>query len=215
MRDVLILREPDQSAESWAKRLRLQLVIDDGYNVEFDRAIFVEPGITIPWDLLRSGLRILERWDVAAPLWRYGVLAADVGTPEERERTEKVTLDLRVLLYAHELLLVRNSDGGRLFLSYWQDELAGGGDKRLAFLRAVYRAKPVFCALPRTWVAEVQQRSARDARLVHQSAGPELVSVQVKPGLYIKCRPGEEQETLERYRNRRMRREKRTEVVRR
>ena len=70
-------------------------------------------GTCVPWDLVAIGFDFLERWDVAAPFWRAGVLAQELGTPAERERTEAILHDLRVPVYAHELLFVRNSQQGR------------------------------------------------------------------------------------------------------
>jgi len=215
MKDVLVLRKPDKAAQGRGKRMGLQVVVSDGYDVEFDRAIFAEPGARIPWDLLEYGLHFLERWDAAAPLWRYGVVAADVGIPSERKRTEAVTRDLRVLLYAHELVFVRNSLDGRALLAAWQEEMAENGDKRLAFLRAVYQVKPVFCTLPRSWMGETSKaaqrhrprRGGRNATPPHGRArrrqvrpsGGRLVRVEIKPGVYVRCHPGDEEKIRKRF----------------
>ena len=207
MNDVLVLRKPDKTAQVRGKRMGLHVVISEGYDVEFDRAIFTEPGATIPWDLLGYGLHFLERWDAAAPLWRYHAVAADVGTPSERKRTEAVVGDLRVLLYAQELLFVRNSLAGKALLTSWQQEMADGADKRLAFLRALYLVKPIFCALPRSWAGEVSKAaqrhrartvqrvasSSRRARPQRQPSGQALVRVEIKPGVYVRCHPGQEE----------------------
>ena len=146
MNDVLILREPSKQTQAQAKKRKLRVIIANGdlAEISFDRALVVTPDVDIPWDLIRHGFHFLRRWDVAAPLWRYGVTAADVGNPAERKRTEKVTRDLRVLLYSYELLFVRESFEGRLLLTTWQKEMASDGEPRLAFLRAIYRVKPLF-----------------------------------------------------------------------
>lgn len=198
MTDVLILREPDKQVQARAKRHRLEVVIADGSlaEIEFDRVLIVAPGTVIPWDLVRHGFHFLQRWDAAAPLWRYGKVAADVGAPGEQKRTQKVTRDLRVLLYAQELLFVRNSPDGRALLATWEQEMAGGGEPRLAFLRAVYRVKPLFLALPRTWSSKVEgRRTKRPARRTRQSQRSKLVRVEIAPGRYVRCKPGEEEKT--------------------
>lgn len=204
MKDVLILHEPNKQTQAQAKRHRLAVVVTDGIlaEIEFNRALIVAPGTGIPWDLVRHGFHFLQRWDAAAPLWRYGKVAADVGGPAEQKRTQKITRDLRVLLYAHELLFVRNSPDGRALLAAWQEEMTGGGEPRLAFLRAVYRVKPLFLALPRTWSSEVQRR--RKERLLRQrgrrNGRSNLVRVQIAPGRYVRCKPGEEEKTLKQWR---------------
>jgi hypothetical protein len=168
--------------------------------------LFVAPETIIPWDLIPAGMHFCERWDVAAPLWRYGVLAKDQGGPHDRERTEAVIRDLRVLLYAHELLFVRNSPDGLRFLETWRAECGDGNgeqsDERLAFLRALYLVKPLFCALPRSWLADVQKRADQDARTaksrarIHQQT---MVRVQIGPNMFVSCPEGQEEKTRERF----------------
>lgn len=206
-----MLRTPDANALSMARTAGLQGAVQGGWDLPGDKVLFVAPDATIPWDLIPHGMHFLERWDVAAPLWRYGVLAKDVGTPSQRRRTEQVVRDLRVLLYAHELLFVRDGEMGRAFLNAWQAEMADGGEERLAFIRALYLVKPVFCALPRSWLAEVQERSAQDARTV-QSIALEpgaLVRVEVGRNRFVRCRPGEEEQVRQRYAIQQMRRSER------
>lgn len=209
MNDVLILRKDDKTARVQAKRAGLQVVVSDGYDAEFDRALIVEPGMAIPWGLVDYGLHFLERWDAAAPLWRYGELAETVGTPADRKRTAKLVRDLRVLLYAHELLFVRGSGDGRALLDAWQEERADYAEPRLAFLRALYRVKPRFCALPRSWAGE-HLRHAEKRTLQHvpehlrpfvKPSGEGLVRVEIKPGVYVRCKPGQEQDVLKRLGN--------------
>jgi len=202
----LVLRAPDGTASLRAKKAGLTCVVSDSWDLPYSRTLFAAPGTIIPWDLIPAGMHFLERWDVAAPLWRYGVLAHDVGTSYERERTEVVIRDLRVLLYAHELLFVRDSDAGRTFIETWRADCAStNGDapeERLAFLRALYLVKPLFCALPRSWLADVQKRADQDARTaksrarIHQQV---MVRVQIGPNMFVSCPEGQEQKTIERF----------------
>lgn len=219
MTDVLILQTADKQAHLQAKRRGMGTVIAEGPlgEVEFDRALIAAPGTHIPWHLVDYGLHFLERWDAAAPLWRYGILAQDVGGESDRRRTAELVHDLRVLLYAHELLFVRDSSDGRALLAAWEEERAGRGDVRLAFLRALYRVKPIFCALPRSWLGEnvrgstrqaitrTERRSQRRAQRDNPSRGRQkpvaepLVRVEIRPGVYVRCHPGHEQEVYERF----------------
>jgi hypothetical protein len=195
-----------------------QVLIGQGWELPAARTLFVVAGMAVPYNLLEAGFGFLAKWDVAAPLWRYGVLAADVGTPSERERTQAITLDLRLLLYAHELLFVRDSADGRRFLETWLAECEGKSEPRLAFLRALHLVKPIICTLPASWVAAEAQRVRLDAR-VHLPgskvfavgkpgprgvpvltelrrpvrSAPGLVRFELTPGRFVQCRPGEEE----------------------
>jgi len=208
----LVLRATDGTASLRAKKAGLSCVITDSWDLPYSRTLFAAPGTIIPWDLIPAGMHFLERWDVACPLWRYGVLAKDQGTPSDQKRTEAVIRDLRVLLYAHELLFVRNSPDGLRFLETWRAECGDadrvrsengtGSDERLAFLRALYLVKPLFSALPRSWLADLQKRAEQDARtsrsraMSHQQV---MVRVQIGPNVFVSCPEGQEEKTRERF----------------
>ena len=214
--DVMILREADKTLQTRAKRAGLRVVIAEGLasDVTFDRAVIVEPGTQVPWDLIGHGLHFLQRWDAAVPMWRYGVNASDVGKPAERKRTAAIVRDLRVLLHSYELLFVRGDGDGRALLRAWEAEKDGGGDVRLAFLRAVYQVKPRLCVLPRSWLADVQQRSTQAAtaaahttkhgtkqgtpRRVHTPRG-KMIRLEVAPGRFVRCNPEDAEKVKEQY----------------
>lgn len=197
MTDGILLRSPDKVIEGKARSAKLPVIVTSQVTGPWatDRVLIVEGGTAVPWELLSAAWHLLECWDAAAPLWRYGMLAKDMGTPEERKRTQDVVRDLRIPVYACELLFVRNSQAGQELVRVWQDECAHG-DARLAFLRALYQVKPLFCALPRSWLADVEQRSHQDARTMASLGrlqGPALSKVEISPGRWVRCRPGEEE----------------------
>lgn len=197
----IVIREADKFLEHEAARRQLAIMVSATWTPAYDGTLFVAPGTRVPVDLIEAGFRLLARWDVAAPFWRYGILAQDTGTPAERARTEAVIRDLRVPLYAHELLFVRKSAEGLRFLAIWRTE-CDGGDERLAFLRALYLVKPIFCALPRSWLAEIQARTAQDARVAksrNMSHQAPLVKVQIGANSFVTCREGDEAATLARF----------------
>ena len=146
----IVIREYDKVLINKAHSLGLAASVAERPAISFDRTLILGQGVDSPWDLLDAAWGFLERWDVAAPLWRYGVLAKDVGTTDERKRTEAVTLDLRIPLYAPELLFIRQSEAAGQFLECWRQECEGGANERLAFLRALCMVKPLFLALPRS-----------------------------------------------------------------
>jgi len=193
----IVLRKPDKTIEGKAKSAKLPVIVTSSVAGPWpvERVLITEGGTAVPWELLPAAWNFLQRWDAAAPLWRYGTLAADLGTPEERSRTEKLVRDMRIPVYACELLFVRSSPAGQELVRVWQEECQHG-DARLAYIRALYLVKPLFCALPRSWLADVEQRSHQDARTMASLArlqGPALSKVEISPRRWVRCRPGEEE----------------------
>jgi len=194
----VVLIGDDRVIETRARRSGLRLVHGNYGPPPFGRTLFVQAGTLVPWDLLPAAWHFLERWDAAVPLWRYGVTAEDVGSTAERKRTRAITLDLRVLLYAHELLFVRDNESGRALIQTFADELEDGDEPRLAFLRAVYRVKPRLCVLPRTWLADVREYSEMAGRRGRgRPRGEPLVRVEIAPGRFVQCHKGDEQKVLD------------------
>jgi predicted O-methyltransferase YrrM len=158
----IVLRQDDASARKKAVASGLAVTVSHEWPLSWARTLFAASAVNVPWDLLRVGFNFLAKWDLAAPFSRDRILAQDIGTPEDRERTRAMVRDLRIPVYAHELLFVRASDAGRAFLERWRAE-CDGGDERLAFLRALSMVKPRFCVLPRVWLGE----SAAQAKTVN------------------------------------------------
>jgi len=192
---IVLMRRGTKISTSNARKLQLDVRKGGNWSLPFERTLFLSGDYTVPWDLLPSGFHFLQRWDAAAPLWRYGVLAADVGTDAERKRTAKLALDLRVPLYEPALLFVQANEAGRALMKAWRAECRPGDDERLAFLRALHIVKPRFCALPRSWLAEEERRAKQDAatdRNVRKTVKP-LVRLELAPGRFVKCRAGDEE----------------------
>ncbi len=156
----IVLRHDDAKANALAAAQGAGCTISDGWSLPWPRTLFAGPLAPIPWDLLRTGFELLRSWDVAAPFAPGDQLAQDIGTAEEQARTEALMLDLRVPIYSPDLVFVRDSAEGRAWLAAWREECADGTDERLAFLRALARVKPLFCALPRVWLADPRERAA-------------------------------------------------------
>lgn len=135
---------------SMAVRLpaNLELVKSEEARLEFARTLLWS-GINFRGDLLVTGFSLLDVWEVAAPIFSYETLACDVGDEQDRELTTSVVRDLRVPLYDVRFLFLRRCHATRRLLTIWQEET---GDRSLAFLRAVYKVRPLLCALPTTWV---------------------------------------------------------------
>jgi len=206
----IVLRKDDPVARSKAAKCGMSVDIRQDWEMPWPRTLFIAPGTSavagtcVPWDLVAVGIGFLERWDVAAPFWKAGTLAQDVGTPEDRKRTVGILHDLRVPVYSNELLFVRNSPAGKAFLSAWRAECEGGGDERLAFLRALYVVKPTFCVLPRLWLADLAQREVSDRRVAQRRSAQRsepLIKVEISPGRFVKCYERDRARILARYQN--------------
>jgi hypothetical protein len=201
MNGLLICGGEDGVIASRAKASGLAVKTGRALDTPFEKTLIVQAGARVPWDLLPAAWAFLDRWDAAVPLWRYNVLAGDVGTDADRQATAAVVRDLRVPLHAVELLFVRASEAGCALVETWQDELAAGGDKRLAFLRSLYQVKPRLCVLPTTWLVDVREQE-RAATHRGQTAPParRLVTVELEPGRMVKCYAGDEERVREQFR---------------
>lgn len=120
-------------------------------HLPFPRTLFWDTSLRPRAELLGVGFRLLDNWQVAAPIWDYDQLAQHVGTPDDREKTKAVVRDLRVPVYDTRLIFFRRCLETQELYGRWLEERAGGGDEKLAFLRAVYLVKPLICALPASW----------------------------------------------------------------
>lgn len=209
MNGILLLGQ-DELIESRARRHGVHLERGVSPELRFEKTLITVPGARVPWELLPAAWKILDHWDAAVPLFEYTVTAESAGTAEERAATQAIVRDLRVLLYAHELLFVRKNVAGEELVRTWLAEMRPGGEKRLAFLRALYQVKPRLCVLPTTWLLEVRERQPARGRTVARPQRvtvrrpppasrrtPPLVLVEIAPGRMIKCRPGDEQAVRE------------------
>jgi len=207
----VLLWGEDKAISQQARGHGLPVALLNGALLPFERALVAAPGTTVPWHLVEAGFRFLEHWEAAAPLSERD-LAEDLGRAEERRQTAGLLRDLRVPVYACELLFVRDCDGGRALLAAWQEEMGRGdtgtrgrGDAgRLAFLRALYRVKPLFLALPRSWL--LKETSAPVVARPTPAHKSDLVHVEIAPGRYVCCKPDEVEKYRERFARMRARR---------
>lgn len=198
----LVLRAPDAAIEAEARKYGYGVVISADYASPFERALIVEPRTGVPWAMVPAGLHLLGVWDAAAPLLlgkddRHTLLARDVAGANAGElaRTAKIVRDLRMPVYASELLFLRKGDMATELIETWRNELCHGPNLRLAFLRAFYQVKPRLCALPSIWSGPARQ-AAQAQPQAERSERPRanaLVRVEIKPGVYVRCRPGNEE----------------------
>lgn len=116
------------------------------YPVDHKRFLVWDPSANLRHELILTGFALLSKWQLALPLLNYDTLAGDIGTAEEQAETKAIIHDLRVPVYDCRLMFVRQCSETRRLFELWQ---AGG---ELAFLRALYQARPIVNALPPSWV---------------------------------------------------------------
>jgi len=107
--------------------------------------------------MIPVGVSLLDKWQVAAPLWDYEKLACHVANEPAREATKAIIHDLRVPLYDTSLIFVKRCGDTERLIEAW-DWSADGDEDRLAFLRALYEVKPLILALPITWTGKQKPR---------------------------------------------------------
>jgi len=215
MNGILLLGR-DDVIESRAKRFKTAIQRGSTPDLVFDKTLITVPKTRIPWELLPAAWKLLDRWDAATPLWRYDATAENVGTVGEREETRIIIRDIRVLLHSYELLFVRKNETGQALIDAWIRECSSGGDKRLAFLRAVYHVKPRLCVLPTSWLTletyvtargrvqsgparSVTAQTSRGARSMPVNARKPLVTVELSPGRLVKCHKGDEEKVRKQF----------------
>jgi len=139
----------------------------EGLQQQWGVDVLAAPAVPIPlpfyrtllWDTrlsltglqMPTGFTLLESWQVAAPLHHYDTLANTLGDEAERERTAAVIRDLRVPVYNTVLIWLRRCEAAAALLAAWAEEYEEGGNRDLAFLRALYRTKPLILPLPFHW----------------------------------------------------------------
>jgi hypothetical protein len=93
-------------------------------------------------------------WEMAAMLKGETLLARDVGTELEQERTLEALGDLRLPVYETGILWVRRTETTEEVIRLWQSEVADGADAQHAFIRTIYTLPVILCTLPAKWVGQ-------------------------------------------------------------
>jgi hypothetical protein len=109
-------------------------------------------GVSVKRELVPIGFKLLRNWEIALPLYSYDMLAIHLGTDEEKEYIKSIIHDLRVPIYNTDLMFIRRCDETRELIKQWYIERLVISNVNLAFHVAMYKIKPILCALPTSWV---------------------------------------------------------------
>ena len=143
-------RKPDDFEYSDSK---LGVTEGEGLDLPYPMTLLWNPKLRLRGELVPVGFHLLNTWQVAAPLWDYKELACHVGTDDDRECTQDVVRDLRMPLYDTRLIFVKRCGDTKALIDTWREE---EGDEKHAFLRALYKVKPLILALPVTWKGRME-----------------------------------------------------------
>lgn len=119
--------------------------------LKFQKTLWLDGSVPVRPEFIPVGFSLLDKWQVAIPLYSYDVLASNVGTEEEQVATKAVIRDLRVPLYDTRLVFIRRDPETEFLVELYTGHLKDGVNALHALLRAIYQAKPFILALPATW----------------------------------------------------------------
>lgn len=126
-----------------------------GNSLEYPRTLLWDTTAKLRADLVSVGFdRLAHGWQIAIPLASYRTLARDIGDDAGREVTEGVIHDLRVPFFDVRAMFIRKCATTEKLMETYTAELLVNTEPRLAFMRALYKVKPILCALPATWVGK-------------------------------------------------------------
>lgn len=109
-------------------------------------------GVGVKRELVPIGFKLIRNWQIALPLYDYDLLATHFGTDEEKHYVKSVIHDLRVPIYNTNLIFIRRCDETKELLNQWELERQIVSNVNLAFHVAMYKVKPILCALPTSWI---------------------------------------------------------------
>lgn len=124
-------------------------VVEGAASLPFEKTIILDSALPLRTSLIPVGVSMLDVWDLAVPLMDYVTMACHVGTDNEREATRLIIRDLRVPVYDTRLMFIKRGEKTERLIDNWRNAQR----TPLAFLRELYKIKPLILALPCTWTS--------------------------------------------------------------
>ena len=100
------------------------------------------------------GFKLLDKWQVATPLYSYDKLAVHLVSDKDKDYCLSVLHDLRVPVYNTNLLFIRRCEQTQELINQWNQEQELIDNPHLAFHIAYYKTKVLLNALPVSWILE-------------------------------------------------------------
>lgn len=139
----------------WVSAITLDVTHGD-FGVPYPLTLILDPKVRPHRGDLQIALTQMGRrhWDVAAPILSYERTAANVGSPQDRERTAAIIPSLHSVVYDTRLIIARRNERTEALFEQLAQERLGGGDLDLAFLRALYQTRPRMWALQKELIRD-------------------------------------------------------------
>ena len=158
--DAGVLALGKQAPLDTFKRYGIKLQHGDTIKLPWERTLLWRTRTPITPEGAALGLMRIDAenpdsaWEMAAMLKGVTLLARDVGTELEQERTLEVLGDLRLPVYETGILWVRRTETTEEVIRQWQAEVSAGADEQHAFIRTIYTHPVILCTLPANWVGQ-------------------------------------------------------------
>jgi len=148
----ILVTDNEATAQTVLADSASSIAIDfDKPRLRWTKTLIWNGGCSLRFELVPIAFGLLDTWDVLYPFEKYDVLAATIGTDEDRGRTKEVIRDLRVPVPDVRLIYAKRNKRTEDLMEAWKEERIDTAEDRLAFLRALYRVKPFQLPLPITW----------------------------------------------------------------
>lgn len=170
------------------------------------------------------GFELLERWDFVIAEAETRSLAATFSDNRNEAGETAAWLGTPHILYHNSgTLFWRRSEATSRLFELWSQEWQRyqGWDEQIALLRALLKSDVLFLNVPFTWNCRGPEgawlvyhrfasKAARKYQALHHPSPPRkiggsgrvmggLVTVELSPGRYVKCRPGDEERVREHF----------------
>lgn len=159
---IVILTNAPHAQKQVAELFENKVAVTVGsLSTPYRKTLLWHPSVRLRAEVVHWGMMRLDNWQVVVPLWRYDTLASEIGSEADRARTQAITHDLRIMVYQPGLVFLRVCPETRQLIEFWKEELIDADEPKLAFLRAIYRARPILCSCPPGWGGEINAKRTR------------------------------------------------------
>lgn len=132
----------------------IDIAENDKAKMMFSENMIWSNAVKIKRENVIIGFKLLDKWQVAMPLYSYDKLAVHLVSDKNKDYCLSVLHDLRVPVYNTNLMFIRSCDQTKELLEQWQHEQELIDNPHLAFHVAYYKTKVLLNALPVSWILD-------------------------------------------------------------